>query len=175
LKFFFVLVIQFELTNQLIEMAGFSFLFSFPQPDKRWAGISLLGVTCEECSSDRFEESYTVWFQKLLTSLQVISRPFPWLHIILLLAFLYSSFWEYIIYCLVPVYNILCLWVSMSLKCSVRSCRVELVPTKILRWYWYHNQCCQSQIAENSRLLKICYTIVLQRHYSSYLTTIYTK
>jgi len=106
LKFEFFLVIQSELTNQLIEMAGFSFFFS--QPDKRWAGISLLGVTCEECSSDRFEESYTVWFQKLLTCLQVISCSFPWLHIILLLAFLYSSFWEYIIYCLVPVYNILC-------------------------------------------------------------------
>lgn len=50
--------------------------FSSFQPDKRWAGISLLGVTCEECSSDRFLESYTVWFQKLLTSLQVIIRSF---------------------------------------------------------------------------------------------------
>lgn len=36
----------------------------------------MLGVTCEECSSDRFQESYTVWFQKLLTSLQVISCSF---------------------------------------------------------------------------------------------------
>ncbi|KEH18714.1 hypothetical protein MtrunA17_Chr8g0347521 [Medicago truncatula] len=45
-------------------------LISSREPDKRWAGISLLGVTCEECSSDRFQESYTVWFQKLLTSLQ---------------------------------------------------------------------------------------------------------
>ncbi|CAK8565723.1 unnamed protein product [Lathyrus sativus] len=45
-------------------------LLSSHSPDKRWAGISLLGVTCEECSSDRFQESYTVWFQKLLTSLQ---------------------------------------------------------------------------------------------------------
>jgi hypothetical protein len=30
----------------------------------------LLGVTCEECSSDRFIESYAMWFQKLLSSLQ---------------------------------------------------------------------------------------------------------
>ncbi|KAI5421942.1 uncharacterized protein LOC127076040 [Lathyrus oleraceus] len=45
-------------------------LLSSHSPDKRWAGISLLGVTCEECNSDRFQESYTVWFQKLLTSLQ---------------------------------------------------------------------------------------------------------
>ncbi|GAU42217.1 hypothetical protein TSUD_351270 [Trifolium subterraneum] len=44
--------------------------FSCFQPDKRWAGISLLGVTCEECSSDRFIESYAMWFQKLLSSLQ---------------------------------------------------------------------------------------------------------
>ncbi|WJX92033.1 hypothetical protein P8452_73731 [Trifolium repens] len=45
-------------------------LISSPSPDKRWAGISLLGVTCEECSSDRFIESYAMWFQKLLSSLQ---------------------------------------------------------------------------------------------------------
>ncbi|KAJ6801190.1 proline-, glutamic acid- and leucine-rich protein 1 isoform X2 [Iris pallida] len=39
-------------------------------PDKCWAGICLLGVTCEECSSDRFLASYTLWFQKLLSTIQ---------------------------------------------------------------------------------------------------------
>ncbi|TKY64039.1 Proline-, glutamic acid- and leucine-rich protein 1 [Spatholobus suberectus] len=45
-------------------------LLSTTMPDKCWAGISLLGVTCEECSSERFLESYSLWFQKLLSFLQ---------------------------------------------------------------------------------------------------------
>ncbi|KAH1204680.1 hypothetical protein GmHk_16G045570 [Glycine max] len=45
-------------------------LLSTTMPDKCLAGISLLGVTCEECSSERFLESYSVWFQKLLSFLQ---------------------------------------------------------------------------------------------------------
>ncbi|XP_019460211.1 PREDICTED: proline-, glutamic acid- and leucine-rich protein 1 isoform X1 [Lupinus angustifolius] len=45
-------------------------LLSSNSPDKCWVGISLLGVTCTECSSDRFLESYSVWFQKLLSFLQ---------------------------------------------------------------------------------------------------------
>ncbi|KAK7389851.1 hypothetical protein VNO78_25146 [Psophocarpus tetragonolobus] len=45
-------------------------LLSTTMPDKCWVGISLLGVTCEECSSERFLESYSVWFQKLLPFLQ---------------------------------------------------------------------------------------------------------
>ncbi|KAJ6791869.1 proline-, glutamic acid- and leucine-rich protein 1 isoform X2 [Iris pallida] len=45
-------------------------LVSSNMPDKCWAGISLLGVTCEECSSDRFLASYTLWFQKLLSNIQ---------------------------------------------------------------------------------------------------------
>ncbi|XP_020226610.1 proline-, glutamic acid- and leucine-rich protein 1 [Cajanus cajan] len=45
-------------------------LISTTVPDKCWAGISLLGVTCEECSSERFLESYSLWFQKLLPFLQ---------------------------------------------------------------------------------------------------------
>ncbi|KAJ9540229.1 hypothetical protein OSB04_026735 [Centaurea solstitialis] len=45
-------------------------LASSNMPDKCWAGISLLGVTCEECSSERFLASYSVWFQKLLSHLQ---------------------------------------------------------------------------------------------------------
>ncbi|KAK7292775.1 hypothetical protein RJT34_15628 [Clitoria ternatea] len=45
-------------------------LLSTSMPDKCWAGISLLGVTCEECSSDRFLESYSVWFHKLLPFIQ---------------------------------------------------------------------------------------------------------
>ncbi|KOM29475.1 hypothetical protein LR48_Vigan707s000700 [Vigna angularis] len=45
-------------------------LLSTSMPDKCWAGISLLGVTCEECSSERFLESYSAWFNKLLAFLQ---------------------------------------------------------------------------------------------------------
>ncbi|QCE02612.1 proline-, glutamic acid- and leucine-rich protein 1 [Vigna unguiculata] len=45
-------------------------LLSTSMPDKCWAGISLLGVTCEECSSERFLESYSAWFHKLLAFLQ---------------------------------------------------------------------------------------------------------
>ncbi|XP_076957395.1 uncharacterized protein LOC143632860 isoform X1 [Bidens hawaiensis] len=45
-------------------------LVSSNMPDKCWAGICLLGVTCEGCSSERFLASYSVWFQKLLTHLQ---------------------------------------------------------------------------------------------------------
>ncbi|XP_059433960.1 uncharacterized protein LOC132167082 isoform X2 [Corylus avellana] len=45
-------------------------LVSHNMPDKCWAGICLLGVTCQECSSDRFLASYTLWFQKLLPYIQ---------------------------------------------------------------------------------------------------------
>ncbi|CAN1122265.1 Proline-, glutamic acid- and leucine-rich protein 1, partial [Linum perenne] len=46
-------------------------LMSTPNmPDKSWAGICLLGVTCQECSSERFVTSYTVWFDKLLAYMQ---------------------------------------------------------------------------------------------------------
>ncbi|KAL2336139.1 hypothetical protein Fmac_010585 [Flemingia macrophylla] len=45
-------------------------LISTTMPDKCWAGISLLGVTFEECSTERFLESYSLWFQKLLPFLQ---------------------------------------------------------------------------------------------------------
>ncbi|KAG2672397.1 hypothetical protein I3760_13G038900 [Carya illinoinensis] len=38
--------------------------------DKCWAGICLLGVTCQECSSDRFLASYDGWFHKLLPFIQ---------------------------------------------------------------------------------------------------------
>ncbi|CAJ1950346.1 unnamed protein product [Sphenostylis stenocarpa] len=46
-------------------------LLSTTMPDKCCAGIYLLGITCEECSSERFLESYFVWFHKLLAFLQV--------------------------------------------------------------------------------------------------------
>ncbi|KAK6156280.1 hypothetical protein DH2020_010528 [Rehmannia glutinosa] len=39
-------------------------------PDKRWAGICLLGLTCQECSSERFLSSYAVWLDKLLSLVQ---------------------------------------------------------------------------------------------------------
>ncbi|PWA84735.1 hypothetical protein CTI12_AA083560 [Artemisia annua] len=45
-------------------------LLSSNMPDKCWAGICLLGVTCEGCSPERFLASYSVWFQKLLSHLQ---------------------------------------------------------------------------------------------------------
>lgn len=45
-------------------------LVSIDMPDKCWVGICLLGVTCEECSSDRFLASYSVWFNKLLSHIQ---------------------------------------------------------------------------------------------------------
>ncbi|KAF7801450.1 proline-, glutamic acid- and leucine-rich protein 1 [Senna tora] len=38
--------------------------------DKCWAGVSLLGFTCQECSSARFLKSYSGWFQKLFHFLQ---------------------------------------------------------------------------------------------------------
>ncbi|XP_020594818.1 uncharacterized protein LOC110034921, partial [Phalaenopsis equestris] len=45
-------------------------LASSSAPDRCWAGSCLLGVTCEECCSDRFQSSYTIWFQKLLENFQ---------------------------------------------------------------------------------------------------------
>ncbi|KAM3732952.1 hypothetical protein ACB098_11G097400 [Castanea mollissima] len=45
-------------------------LVSNNMPDKCWAGICLLGMTCQECSSDRFLASYTLWFHKLLPYIQ---------------------------------------------------------------------------------------------------------
>ncbi|KAM6600587.1 hypothetical protein CsatA_020196 [Cannabis sativa] len=45
-------------------------LLSNDMPDKCWAGICLLGVTSQECSSDRFLASYSDWFQKLLSRIQ---------------------------------------------------------------------------------------------------------
>ncbi|XP_074578673.1 uncharacterized protein LOC141835144 [Curcuma longa] len=46
-------------------------LTSSKMPDKCWVGVSLLGVTCGECSSARFITSYSVWFQKLLAIIQL--------------------------------------------------------------------------------------------------------
>ncbi|MCD7460362.1 hypothetical protein HAX54_043393 [Datura stramonium] len=45
-------------------------LVSSDTPDKCWAGICLLGVTCQECSRERFLASYAAWFNKLLLHLQ---------------------------------------------------------------------------------------------------------
>ncbi|KAL6511369.1 hypothetical protein OROHE_020451 [Orobanche hederae] len=44
-------------------------------PDKCWAGISLLGLTCQECSSERFLTSYAGWLDKLLSHVQVQKPP----------------------------------------------------------------------------------------------------
>nr|XP_009403178.1 PREDICTED: proline-, glutamic acid- and leucine-rich protein 1 [Musa acuminata subsp. malaccensis]XP_018683559.1 PREDICTED: proline-, glutamic acid- and leucine-rich protein 1 [Musa acuminata subsp. malaccensis] len=48
-------------------------LASSKMPDKLWVGVSLLGVSCEECSSARFMASYSLWFQKLLLGIQIPS------------------------------------------------------------------------------------------------------
>ncbi|KAG9144631.1 hypothetical protein Leryth_020239, partial [Lithospermum erythrorhizon] len=45
-------------------------LASCNMPDKCWAGICLLGVTCQECSSERFLASYSDWFNKLINYIQ---------------------------------------------------------------------------------------------------------
>ncbi|MCL7033057.1 hypothetical protein MKW94_024802 [Papaver nudicaule] len=49
-------------------------LTSSKMPDKIWAGICLIGVTCQECSVDRFLASYSVWFQKLHSQIQTSSE-----------------------------------------------------------------------------------------------------
>lgn len=48
-------------------------LVSSDTPDKCWAGICLLGVTCQECSRERFLASYAAWFNKLLLHLQSLT------------------------------------------------------------------------------------------------------
>ncbi|CAN6888964.1 hypothetical protein Bca4012_072090 [Brassica carinata] len=45
-------------------------LVSSDMPDKSWVGIVLMGVTCQECSSDRFFSSYSVWFNSLLSHIK---------------------------------------------------------------------------------------------------------
>ncbi|KAL7108030.1 hypothetical protein ACP275_06G090100 [Erythranthe tilingii] len=45
-------------------------LTSSTLPDKCWAGICLLGLTCQECSSERFIASYAEWLDKLLSHVQ---------------------------------------------------------------------------------------------------------
>jgi hypothetical protein len=52
-------------------VARLSALISSDMPDKSWVGICLIGVTCQECSSDRFFKSYSVWFNSLLSHLKV--------------------------------------------------------------------------------------------------------
>ncbi|KAL9223986.1 hypothetical protein vseg_000064 [Gypsophila vaccaria] len=39
-------------------------------PDKSWAGVCLLGVTCTGCSSDRFLSSFSDWFNVLASHIQ---------------------------------------------------------------------------------------------------------
>ena len=40
-------------------------------PDKCWVGLDLMGVTYQECSSDRFFSLYFVWFNSLLSHIKV--------------------------------------------------------------------------------------------------------
>uniref|UniRef100_J3M5P5 Pre-rRNA-processing protein RIX1 N-terminal domain-containing protein n=1 Tax=Oryza brachyantha TaxID=4533 RepID=J3M5P5_ORYBR len=39
-------------------------------PCSRWLGICFLGLTFQECSNERFAESYSNWFEKILSNLQ---------------------------------------------------------------------------------------------------------
>lgn len=57
---------------------------SSKMPDKCWAGICMLGVTCQECNHQRFLESYSTWFQKLLVLLKppTDSAFLEWLHVL---------------------------------------------------------------------------------------------
>ncbi|KAH0938981.1 hypothetical protein HID58_006442, partial [Brassica napus] len=45
-------------------------LVSSDMPDKCWVGLDLKGVTCQECSSDRFFSLYYVWFNSLLSHIK---------------------------------------------------------------------------------------------------------
>ncbi|XP_022739790.1 uncharacterized protein LOC111292029 [Durio zibethinus] len=45
-------------------------LVSSPRSRKCWTGICLLGVTCQECSSDRLLAEYPLWFDKLKSNIQ---------------------------------------------------------------------------------------------------------
>ncbi|XP_038710715.1 uncharacterized protein LOC120005252 isoform X3 [Tripterygium wilfordii] len=51
-------------------------LVTINSSDKCWAGICLLGVTAQECSSDRFSASYTIWFEKFLLHIQPADSRF---------------------------------------------------------------------------------------------------
>ncbi|OMO69918.1 Armadillo-like helical [Corchorus olitorius] len=48
----------------------FLLLLSSDMSDKCWVGICLLGVTCQQCTSDRFLMFYHEWFNKLLFHIQ---------------------------------------------------------------------------------------------------------
>ncbi|EPS62365.1 hypothetical protein M569_12425, partial [Genlisea aurea] len=39
-------------------------------PENCWAGICLLGFTCQECDAERFLASYSVWLHQLLSNIQ---------------------------------------------------------------------------------------------------------
>ncbi|KAJ6717500.1 PROLINE GLUTAMIC ACID- AND LEUCINE-RICH PROTEIN 1 [Salix purpurea] len=49
-------------------------------PDKCWAGVCLLGMTCQECNAERFLRSYAAWFDKMLTHIRwmlLVGAPNP--------------------------------------------------------------------------------------------------
>ncbi|KAL9265924.1 Proline-, glutamic acid- and leucine-rich protein 1-like protein [Drosera capensis] len=46
-------------------------LVASDMPDKCWAGICLLGVTCSQCTATRFLQSYSVWSSELLSHIQL--------------------------------------------------------------------------------------------------------
>ncbi|KAH6558773.1 hypothetical protein KP509_1Z046200 [Ceratopteris richardii] len=45
-------------------------LLSSTMTEKCWAGVCLIGVTCQECAPQRFLDLYTSWFQKLVIHLK---------------------------------------------------------------------------------------------------------
>ncbi|KAG0632018.1 hypothetical protein M758_1G298300 [Ceratodon purpureus] len=50
-------------------------LLSSTVAENRWAGACLLGVTCQECTRQRFLECYSLWFTKLLLPLKQPTDP----------------------------------------------------------------------------------------------------
>ncbi|KAI5083348.1 hypothetical protein GOP47_0003091 [Adiantum capillus-veneris] len=47
-----------------------SLLLSSTMTEKCWAGVCLLGVTCQECTRQRFLDLYMSWFQKIVLHLK---------------------------------------------------------------------------------------------------------
>ncbi|KAM0898062.1 hypothetical protein ACQ4PT_022152 [Festuca glaucescens] len=45
-------------------------LLQSDSPHGRWLGTCFLGVTFQDCSNERFAESYSDWFEKILSNLQ---------------------------------------------------------------------------------------------------------
>ncbi|KAK4756807.1 hypothetical protein SAY87_006934 [Trapa incisa] len=49
-------------------------LVSSDSPTKCWVGVSLLGLTCQECSSELFLEGYPAWIEKLQAHIEPATK-----------------------------------------------------------------------------------------------------